>query len=248
MHLQSVPKRIVMRLGGGSLLGASTVLNSERIADCAKIFARVLRVTDQLVIVTGGAGAHQFIEVARRFSASENTCDKIGSSFCDTLAEIVKASIELEGEDVYPVVPRSIEQVRLGLRQSNCVVVGSLDEPVSSSDSAAAYVAENARADLMVVVKAWNLRDKLPEDAFCYTSPFSICVAQLNNRTFHLIEKAGARPFFDQISLKILQRSATRTALIAIGDLNLLPDWLASNNLESAVELVGICGRHTSAQ
>jgi uridylate kinase len=136
--------KIAVKLGGFSF---PLELGVEEIKKYGGLFSELKRKGNQLIVVTGGGkNARKYIEAARKLGASEAVCDQIGILVTRLNARLLITSM---GDDAYPKVPETIEDLRLYFESGKVIVMGGL-QPGHSTNAVAALAAESIGASVLV--------------------------------------------------------------------------------------------------
>ncbi len=125
--------KIAMKLGGFLF---PTDLSAEKLKAYSDMIAKIQHDGNQIVIVTGGGkNARKYIDTARRLGASEALCDQMGILVSRLNAQLLITSL---GDDAYPEVPVSVEELGQFFQFGKVVAMGGL-QPGHSTNAVAAY-------------------------------------------------------------------------------------------------------------
>lgn len=191
-----------MKLGGHVF---PLKLEGERISGYVRVLKKLKGGGHELVVVTGGGGnARLYIDAARKMGANESLCDELGIEAAKLNARLLIVGL---GEDAYPNVPESVEEIGAAFESGKIVVLGGL-LPGQSTDSVAAMVSELIGASLLV---------KATDTDGIYTSDpkkdpkakklDEISCAQLREMLLRLPIGAGEYELLDPVAVRIVERS-----------------------------------------
>ena len=193
--------KIAIKLGGFSF---PLELDAGKIRAYANLISGVQREGNQLVVVTGGGkNARKYIDAARKLGASEAFCDHIGILVTRLNAKLLITSL---GNDAYPEVPESLEELRRVFQLGKIVVMGGL-QPGHSTNAVAALAAETIGASILInatnVDGVYTTDPKKDPKATKFseisTEKLSIVVSQHN--------EAGSYELMDSVAVKVIERS-----------------------------------------
>ena len=112
------------------------------------------------VVVGGGGGARDYIEVARSLNIDEGTADEIGILVTRPNATLLISAL---GESAYPKVAESHSEAKKFAESKKIVVMGGITLG-QTTDAVAAVLAERVHADVFVNVTSVNgIYDKDPK-------------------------------------------------------------------------------------
>jgi len=150
-------KTVVISLGGSILIPE---LDNNRIRDYLPVLTGIAAEHRLFVVVGGGGGARDYIEVARSLDIDEGTADEIGILVTRLNATLLIAAL---GEAAYPKVAESHSEAKKFAESKKIVVMGGIT-PGQTTDAVAAVLAERVRADVFVNVTSVNgIYDKDPK-------------------------------------------------------------------------------------
>ena len=138
--------KIAVKLGGFSF---PLELGVEEIKKYGEMFSEIKREGNQLIVVTGGGkNARKYIEASRKLGANEALCDQIGILVTRLNARLLITSM---GDDAYPKVPETIEDLRHYFESGKVIVMGGL-QPGHSTNAVTALAAESIGASVLINV------------------------------------------------------------------------------------------------
>jgi uridylate kinase len=195
--------KIVISIGG-SLLYPKDSIDVEYAKKFAN-FAKELSKKHQLVLVVGGGKlARKYIEMARKFGASEVFCDLLGIEATRMNARLLSVII---GEKANMEPPKDFVDALKALDFGKIVVMGGTD-PGHSTDAVAAIIAEYINANLLInATNVDGVYDKNPnahKDARLYKK---ISVKKLIDILKDYSINAGKYELMDIVAAKVIQRS-----------------------------------------
>ncbi|MHA1150009.1 MAG: UMP kinase [Promethearchaeota archaeon] len=201
-------KIIVIKTGGSLLFTEEKTINSRFLSEFSKIIKSASNFDKIIIVSGGGVIARDYINTIRNFGGNEALCDTFGIDVSRLNARIF---ISCLGEDTYPLVPKSIEDLSIALLSRKITVIGGL-QPGQSTTSVSLEVSEYVNAEKMIILtNVDGIYDKDPNqysDAKIY-----------KYLTYKELEKlilsfrgenqaaAGEYRIFDVVSLQILKRS-----------------------------------------
>ncbi len=199
---------------GGSLFRHN--LDHQRISAYAKVLKGIHKQGHQVVVVAGGGEcARTYIGAARVFGANEAQCDQIAIQVTRLNAQLLISAI---GDDAFPEVAESVEDLRKYFTAGRIVVMGGL-QPAQSTDAVAAIVAESIVADLLVkTIDAPGICAKDPKkypDAKMLTE---IRVQELLKLIRDKPMIAGSYELMDPIAVRVIERSKIRCWVVSGDD------------------------------
>lgn len=202
--------RIVVKLGGHAF---PLKLDVETITQYTKVFRKMWKREHKLIVITGGGEyARIYIKAARKLGANETMCDLIGIDSTRLNARMLIAGL---GDDVYPSIPRSIQEINTAFERGKIVVLGGM-YPGQSTDAVAAMVSELIRASLLIkVTDADGIYTTDPKKDPTAKKLDIISYTQLLEMLIHKSVWAGEYELFDPVAIKIMDRSKIRTWVIS---------------------------------
>jgi len=200
---------IVIKLGGHAFSPKPQV---DKLANYRDVFLKLKSDGNRLVIVAGGgAYARFFIQAARSLGSSEASCDELGIKISRINAELLILAL---GEEAYPTVPKSIEELKTAVSTGKIVVSGGMF-PAQSTDAVSAIAAELIHAEMLV--KATDVEGIYTSDPRKDPKARKIDEISVNDLKRMLSGKdveAGEYELLDPQALKIIIRSKIPTVII----------------------------------
>jgi uridylate kinase len=202
--------KIAVKLGGFSF---PLELGVEEIKKYGGLFSELKRKGNQLIVVTGGGkNARRYIEAARKLGASEAVCDQIGILVTRLNARLLITSM---GDDAYPKVPETIEDLRLYFESGKVIVMGGL-QPGHSTNAVTALAAESIGAS--VLVNLTNVDGVYTADP--KKDPKAKKFDEIStDKLLSLISgeemTAGSYELLDPVSVRIIERSHIPTWIVS---------------------------------
>jgi uridylate kinase len=201
--------KIIIRIGGSVLASPPNSFTIEKYASLLKD----LRVTghEVVVVVGGGSVARDFIRLADELGLSENEKDEVAISVSRLIAQLL--SIKL-GDLGSKLIPRSIEEASLALKDGDIVAMGGL-KPGMTTDTVAAMIGEKVGADLLV--KATDQDGIYTKDPEKYSDSKKIDEISFEDLIQILKESrhtAGIHQILDYKAILILQKSGIKTVVV----------------------------------
>lgn len=201
--------KVVTKIGG-SLFKHD--LSHQRIHAYAQALKDMMRQGHQIVAVAGGGeNARNYIEAARALGANEALCDQIGIYVTRLNARLLISAL---GDDAFPEVPETIEELRKYLAIGKTVVMGGL-QPAHSTDAVAAIVAESINADLFIkTIDAPGVCTKDPRKYPDAKKLDEITVQKLLEMLQEKSLVAGAYELIDPVAVRVIERSKIQTWIV----------------------------------
>ena len=202
--------KIAVKLGGFSF---PLELDVEEIKKYGGLFSELKRKGNQLIVVTGGGkNARKYIEAARNLGASEAVCDQIGILVTRLNARLLITSM---GDDAYPKVPETIEDLRHYFESGRVIVMGGL-QPGHSTNAVTALAAESIGAS--VLVNLTNVDGVYTADP--KKDPKAKKFDEIStDKLLSLISgeemTAGSYELLDPVSVRIIERSHIPTWIVS---------------------------------
>lgn len=203
-------KRIVIKLSGSNFS-----IDGANIKDSLSNYARMLSdVNDKyqpIVVTGGGITARNYIKIARGLGADEANLDNIGIEVSRLNARLIMVAL---GDQVYPQVPRNLEDVAIAASSGKIVVTGGL-HPGQSTNATSALIAETVKADRFLnatdVDGIYDSDPKINENAKLFKRiTINECMKILGNEN----SMAGTYELLDIVALKVIERSGISTMVI----------------------------------
>jgi len=194
---------------GGFLFGDK--LDRNRIKAYAQVLKDIRRQGQQVVVAGGGETARKYIEALRAQGANEAECDQIGIYATRLNARLLISAL---GEDAFPEVPETIEELRRYFLTGKIVAMGGL-QPAHSTDAVAAIVAETINAD--VFIKTTDAPGVCTKDPKKHPDAKKLDVISVRKLLEMLSAKslaAGEYELIDPVALKVIERSRILTWIV----------------------------------
>jgi len=194
---------------GGFLFGDK--LDRNRIKAYAQVLKDIRRQDQQVVVAGGGETARKYIEALRAQGANEAECDQIGIYATRLNARLLISAL---GEDAFPEVPETIEELRRYFLTGKIVAMGGL-QPAHSTDAVAAIVAETINAD--VFIKTTDAPGVCTKDPKKHPDAKKLDVISVRKLLEMLSAKslaAGEYELIDPVALKVIERSRILTWIV----------------------------------
>jgi uridylate kinase len=214
--------RIVIKLGGHVF---PLKLDAQRISRFVKALKKLRKEGHELVVVAGGGGnARLYIDAARKLGANEALCDEIGIEGARLNAHLLIAGL---GEDAYPNIPKSIQEICAAFESGKIVVLGGL-LPGQSTDAVSAIVSELVGASMLIkATDTDGIYTADPKKNPNAKKLDEVSCARLRDMLMRESVGAGEFELFDPVALRILERSKIRTLVI---------DGRTPQNIEKAIK------------
>jgi uridylate kinase len=197
----------VVKIGGSILFDEDNQINDKLISKYAKTIRNVINDTMKkcTIIVGGGKLARKYIALARKYGASEETCDVIGIDAAKLNAKILIAAL---GESAYPHPPNNLEEFQNFFKLTKKVIVCGGFKPGQSTNAVAASIAEVTNAEKLInltnVDGVYSDDPGINPDAILLET---ITIAELEEMMLKHQIKAGYYPLFDPTAIQIVKRS-----------------------------------------
>jgi len=205
--------KVVIKLGGSILQNEKGEINLDLIRRYAEIIKQVKKegVIVVAVVVGGGTISRRFISYARSLGASEGLCDAVGIQATRLNGYLFIAAM---GNDAYPVIPQTLDEVAQAHATGKIVIVGGL-QPGQSTSAVAALVAERLKAELLL--NATDVEGVFTSDP--KKDPNAKLIPELNVNDFRdiILSKshvAGGYELFDIIALKVIERAKIKLIIL----------------------------------
>jgi len=201
--------RIVLRIGGSVV---ASPINPTLIRKYGAMLTGLRRKGHEFVVVVGGGKlAREFIEAAKDIGLDEQSQDEIAISVSRVFAQLVLKKLGPLG---CRTVPSTLQEASEYLSEGEVVVMGGL-KPGMTTDTVAALVAEEVKADL--IIKASDLDGVYDKDPKLHAD-----AVKFDRLTFEELprifserkHKAGIHQIIDPEAVKILVRSRTQVAVV----------------------------------
>lgn len=205
--------KVVVKLGGSILQNEKGEIDLDLIRRYAEIIkqARKEGIMVVAVVVGGGTISRRFISYARSLNASEGLCDVVGIQATRLNGYLFIAAM---GDDAYPVIPQTLDEVAQAHATGKIVIVGGL-QPGQSTSAVAALVAERLKADLLL--NATDVDGVFTSDP--KRDPNAKIIPELSVRSFRdvILSKshvAGGYELFDMVALKVVERAKIKLVIL----------------------------------
>lgn len=195
---------------GGFLFGDK--LDGNQIKAYAQVLKDIRRQGQEIVIVAGGGEtARKYIGAARALGANEAQCDQIGIYATRLNARLLISAL---GEDAFPEVPETVEELRRYFVTGKAVAMGGL-QPAHSTDAVAAIVAETINADVFIkTTDAPGVCTKDPKKHPDAKKLDEITVQKLLELVSEKSLAAGGYELIDPVSVRVIGRSKILTWIV----------------------------------
>ncbi|MFX1275146.1 MAG: UMP kinase [Promethearchaeota archaeon] len=200
-------EKIVIKIGGSLLFKDDNTIDVEKITEVCKVLQNRKKFESIVIICGGGIIARDYINVVREFSDNEALCDIMGIEVSRINSKLFISNL---GDEAYPQVPKTIEELSKAMLFKKIIIMGGL-QPGQSTTSVAIEVAEYIKANKIVILtNVDGIYDKDPKkfkDAKLFKN---ITYDQLQelilNSSGNNQAAAGEYRIFDTVSLQILKR------------------------------------------
>lgn len=194
-------KTVVISLGGSILLPE---LKKNRIQEYLPVLKAIAAQHRLFVVVGGGGGAREYIDVARALGVDEGTADEIGILVTRINATLLASAL---GEAAYPAVAQSHSEAKKFAETGKIVIMGGIT-PGQTTDAVAAVLAERVKADVFINVTSvdgiYSADPKTDNAAVHYPT---LTPAQLLEIVGKLGLGAGSHNVLDVIAARVVERS-----------------------------------------
>jgi len=195
---------------GGFLFGDK--LDDNRVKAYAQVLKDIHKQGQEIVVVTGGGEtARKYIVAARGQGANEAQCDQIGIYATRLNARLLISAL---GEDAFPEVPETIEELGRYFLTGKMVAMGGL-QPAHSTDAVAAVAAEAINAD--VFIKTTDAPGVCTKDPKKHPDAKKLDTIGIRELLEMLSEKsiaAGGYELIDPVALRVIERSKILTWIV----------------------------------
>jgi uridylate kinase len=201
--------RIILRVGGSVV---ASPINPSLIVDYVHVLKKLRNQGHELVVVVGGGKlAREMIQVATDIGLDETSQDEIAISVSRIFAQLFLSKL---GRIGCRTIPLTVEGAKKCLGKGAVVVMGGL-KPGMTTDSVAALVAREVKADLLI--KATNqdgVYDKDPKN-----HPDAVKLDHLNYEDMSTVfseyrHKAGIHQIIDPEAVKVLRRCRFKVIVV----------------------------------
>lgn len=200
-------KRIVIKLSG-SLFGSE---DSKTLKDYARLFIKISKICQPIIITGGGRIARHYISHARSSGADESTLDELGIEVSRLNAKLLIYAMQ---DKAYPHPPTNLKEVTHAADSGLIVITGGL-HPGQSTNATAALIAEKARAAFFLnATDVDGVYDSDPNKNKNAKKFRRIEIKRLRNMLVHEESIAGGYDLMDIVALKVIERSKIKTRII----------------------------------
>jgi uridylate kinase len=201
--------RIVLRIGGSVV---ASPLNAELMGKYASLLRDLRKRGHEIaVVVGGGALAREFIKAAKSLGLSEKAQDEIAISVSRVFAQLLLKKLD---ESACESVPLTVEEAAKCLRKGKIVVMGGL-KPGMTTDTVAALIAEETKADLLI--KATDREGVYDKDPKIFADAVKLDHSSFEDLSRVFAEdkhKAGIHQIIDPEAVRILMRKRVRVVVV----------------------------------
>ena len=206
--LKQKKKILVIKLSG-SLFNFKTT--SQSLKQYARLLLEMQTRVQPVVVTGGGIIARHYVNLARSLGSDESSLDIMGIEISRLNAMLLSAAL---GDSVYPVVPRSLEEISVVCQSGKIIVSGGL-HPGQSTNATAALICEKIKADrLLNATDVDGIYDsdpnKNPKAKMFREITIKKCMGRLNTES----TQAGSYDLMDIVALKVIERSKIPTRII----------------------------------
>jgi len=195
---------------GGFLFGDK--LDDNQVKAYARVLKDVRREGLGLVVVAGGGEtARKYIVAARAQGANEAQCDQIGIHAARLNARLLISAL---GEDAFPEVPETVEELGRYFLTGKIVAMGGL-QPAHSTDAVAAIAAEAINAK--VFIKTTDAPGVCTKDPRKHPEAKKLDTMRIRELLEMFSESsitAGGYELIDPVALKVIERSKILTWIV----------------------------------
>jgi len=206
------PKTVIMALGG-SIVFPKDELDIQRIGELAGVLKTLADNGHSIAVVVGGGGiARKYIDAARKIGSTEAECDLLGIDITRTNARLF--TYALKEYRAIPEPASSFKEALTAIRPGKILVMCGT-ELGQTTDTAAAKLAEYARADLFLIITA--VGGIFEEDPMKTPRAKKLAVVTEDrlNEFINVTElKAGISQVIDPTTAIILRRAKIQTFVI----------------------------------
>jgi uridylate kinase len=200
---------VVIRLGGSVI---ASPINPQLISEYVKILQQLRRNGHRIAaVVGGGALARELIKTGSSLGLDEEAQDWLAIHVSRLYALLFTLRL---GETGTGSVPTSVSEAAQALKKDKIVVMGGL-EPGMTTDTVAAHVAEEVKAQLLIkATDQEGIYTKDPrkhKDAKKLDKVTFKDLAKLLEQSSH---KAGIHQILDPVAAKTLQRTKIKTIVV----------------------------------
>ncbi|MHA1729637.1 MAG: UMP kinase [Promethearchaeota archaeon] len=222
-----------MKLGGSILFDENGDINLKLI----KEFVEVIKSTQKVkgIVCGGGIIARKFIHTARELGVNESSLDLLGIDVARVNARLLISAL---GNDAYPVVVKSVEEVQTASYFNKIIIAGGF-VPGQSTTTVVMQIIEAINAkNLLILTDVDGIYDKNPKE-FSDAKKFDkITIDELEKLILNVGEKqsaAGEYRIFDAVSIQIFKRNNFHIRLFNGNNPNNLREVLKSGIVSSKI-------------
>jgi len=200
-------RRVVVKISG-RVFGMDS---AKALKDYARLFARVSRYCQPVVVAGGGTIARHYISHARSSGADESTLDELGIEISRLNAKLLIYA--LKGR-AYSHPPTTLQETRHAVDSGLIVVTGGL-HPGQSTNGTAALIAEKIKAEQLI--NATDVDGVYDRDPNRYRTAKKFRRIEMRSLRGMLVREdsaAGGYDLMDIVALKIIERSRIRTRIM----------------------------------
>jgi uridylate kinase len=201
--------RIVLRIGGSVV---ASPLNAELMGNYASLLKDLRKRGHEIAVVVGGGSlAREFIEAAKSLGLGEKAQDEVAISVSRVFAQLLLKKLD---ELACKSVPLTVEDAAKCLDEGRIVVMGGL-RPGMTTDTVAALIAEETKADLMI--KATDQRGVYDKDPRKYSDAVKLDHLSFEDLSRVFAEdkhKAGIHQIIDPEAVRILMRKRVKVVVV----------------------------------
>ena len=219
-------KNIVIKIGGSLLFNKDKTILSKFIIEICDIIKEKRNFNTIVVICGGGILAREYINAIRVFGGNEALCDTFGIDVSRINSRLLIAKF---GDQAFPQVPKSIEELSSAKLSQKIIVMGGL-QPGQSTTSVALEVAEYINADeLVILTDVKGIYNKDPKKYPNAKLLDKLNYAKLQELIINLSDNnqaaAGEYRIFDAVSLQIIKRSKIKVRVMSGRDLTAFQNY-----------------------
>lgn len=211
--------RVVIKLSGSIF----NILDNQTTAEVLKQYSSMLvhiNKTVQPVVVAGGGNiARYYIQIARKLGLDESSLDLIGIDISRLNAKLLISSL---GDNAYPNVPKSLDEISNFIVSNKIIISGGL-HPGQSTNATSALIAEKIRAKEFInatdVEGIYDMDPRTNHTAKLFDKiTLNKCLDMLSDRS----SMAGEYDLMDIVALKVIERSKINTRVILSSPENII--------------------------
>jgi uridylate kinase len=201
----------------GSIFNITNINETESIRRYAKMLLEISNTFQPIVVTGGGKIARHYIDIARGLGSDEANLDIIGIEVSRLNAKLLISAL---GEQVYPQVPKDLEEVAIAAASGQIVIAGGL-HPGQSTNATSALIAETVKASKFLnatdVDGIYDSDPKRNRNAKLFERiTIKECMEILGSES----SMAGKYELIDIVALKVIERSR-------------IPTWVLRSNVNN---------------